>query len=136
MRTLLACLTVLLISSPIPVFAEYDVYTAGWLRDQCAEKELTQHRLYCAIYIRGVSEGNYAGRVDALGRMGKLKNVPTFDALQSSKYSAYCVPSGVNMYQLGEMFVKYMNEQPEKLHEPAYIQFGLMLEKHFPCKSN
>jgi len=137
MRMLLTCLAVLLISSPIPVVAEYELFTAGWLRDMCAGKPGSLSTMNCLVYIHGLREGATFGRVDALLTMGELKkkNLKASD-IMSNRYSSSCVPEDVTLEQLGEMLVKHMNENPESLHKQASFQFGSMLRKHFPCKSN
>lgn len=128
MRKFITLLIVLLLSSPVIARAEYTVYAAGWLRELCSTKHSSF--LSCLIFLRGVREGMDIGRIDAL----TLKGVEVKKIVSLNKYSSTCVPKEVNLNQLGEMFVKYMNERPEKLHESAAEHVFYMLIEHFPCK--
>ena len=51
------------------------------------------------------------------------------------KYSMICIPEDVRNSQHAEMFVKYMNDHPEKLHQDAFTLFPKMLLTYFPCKA-
>lgn len=130
MRKSLACLIVLLLCSPIPVVTGNGAYTAERLRYACSAKDKPDSSIACMIFFRGVLDGMIIGRENALSLAGVQKK-----EIQRGKYSTYCVPQDAQLDQLGEMFVKYMNEHPENLHEPASFQFAYMLSKYFPCKS-
>ena len=147
MKKLLACLTVLLLTSPMPVIAGTNTFfTAAWLRELCFAKKNTQEFLTCAIYIRGFLEGQEIARIDLLARidvMEKIESpkkgnrkaeVPTEDEMENLRYAAYCIPKSVVVTQLTEIFVKHMNEPPEKLHESASGELHFMLARHFPCQ--
>jgi hypothetical protein len=46
----------------------------------------------------------------------------------------YCAPEGVTLGQLIKVFLKYMDEHPEQLHEDASLMLLRSLRKAFPCK--
>jgi len=123
----------LLGAAPVTNALAYDPYSAGWLRDFCAAKPDSNSGVYCVLFIGGLLDGDFIGRTDALAHTGVLQRMGKAEDVHQRKYSAWCIPKGVGLDQLGEMFVKYMNERPEKLHDRASFQFSWMLQKHFPC---
>ena len=78
--------------------------------------------VYCAGYIRGFMSGAYAAQT----------------ALDIHSHAAaarvFCAPE-VSAQQGVRMFVKYLNDHPGRLHEPAYILMWAALSQAWPCNS-
>jgi hypothetical protein len=75
----------------------------------------------CAGFIEGVIDGIY------------------YAAVQRSKTAAdvrqpYCLLEEVTNEQIIAVFVKYLEDYPEKLHEPAAVLLVESLAKAFPCR--
>ena len=74
---------------------------------------------FCQAYIGGVTD-TFIG----LGREGIL-------AGDGKRH--LCVPNGVNGLQLARLFMKYVQDHPETLHEDAVPTIFLALYSAFPC---
>lgn len=46
----------------------------------------------------------------------------------------FCEPDGVNGEQLRKIFLKWMNDHPESLHEDSDLMLLASLMRAFPCK--
>ncbi|MBN1577389.1 MAG: hypothetical protein JW913_12600 [Chitinispirillaceae bacterium] len=52
-----------------------------------------------------------------------------------SKIGPYCFPSkGVENQQIARIVIKYLEDNPEKLHYSARLLLGGALVKYFPCE--
>jgi hypothetical protein len=72
--------------------------------------------LYCIAYISGFMDGSSL--------------TSTFDAGKKT----ICLPAkGVTNDQAARVFVKYLRENPESLHESGRMSFYVSLVKIFPC---
>lgn len=45
----------------------------------------------------------------------------------------YCLPSGLNAYQVAKIYIKYVEENPEIMHKDSNITFPSAMAKHFLC---
>jgi hypothetical protein len=68
----------------------------------------------------GVLIGFIAGTVDA--------NSAAWDISGTA-----CIPHGVSLIQLKEIFKKYLKENPQQWHAPGVVLLGYALGKSFPC---
>lgn len=111
-------------------------FTAGELRDFCTTGD-ARDLLVCLAYINGYRAGHltgvYGAKVKLSGPSLKYKKLDFDEDLQ--RYSAFCDHYSVTHKQVYELFVKYMNDHPEKLHEEAGNQLMHALIHYFPCKS-
>lgn len=65
---------------------------------------------YCVGYINGFSD-NYS-------------------LIQEKKI---CLPTEIEAYQIAKVYVKYLDDHPEKLHQNSNITFPEALNTYFPC---
>ena len=72
--------------------------------------------LTCIAYIRGIIEGYTVANAQLMSKHRKL-----------------CVPDEVKPRQEALVIHKYLQEHPEKLHEPEAILAIEALQKAFPC---
>jgi len=57
------------------------------------------------------------------------------DALRKQTHPmAFCRPENANNGEIMRVFVKYLEDYPERLHEPAGLLFLTSLTNAFPCK--
>ena len=47
-----------------------------------------------------------------------------------------CIPDEVSNLQMTRVFVKYLEEHPQDLHDPSFILFFLSAADAFPCTSD
>lgn len=78
--------------------------------------------LYCSGYVRGFMDG-----VD-VGQTAMLSHSHAGAARTS------CAPD-VSTGQGMRVFLKYLGDHPERLHEPAYILMWAALSQAWPCNS-
>jgi len=71
----------------------------------------------CATYIDGFLAGH---------------NLGTAAAADSS--TRICVPNDATISQLARVFVKYVNDHPEQLHQPDWAVLYVALKNAFPCE--
>lgn len=86
----------------------------------------------CYAYIEGFMTGQAIamGKVIALGT--EEKDLSYVEARR--RYMKYCLPETVTHDQIVRVFVKYINDHPEKLHEQAGNMLHAALQEAFPCK--
>ena len=71
----------------------------------------------CISYIHGFKDGRQVGIAEV-----------------GAKPKAVCVPDEVTIGQLIRVFLKYVSDHPEKLHEPEYQELIRSWRLAFPCK--
>lgn len=71
----------------------------------------------CLGYLNGLTEATNYNRKD------NIRNVPYF-----------CLPNDVTIGQEVMIVVKYLENNPEKLHEPSFSLVMKALKDAFPCK--
>ncbi len=87
---------------------------------------------YCNGYIKGFWDGRYFGLAEADFHLEKTE---TFVGKElAKKYGMYCTTEGVTTNQAAEVFVKYMDSQPEKLYESAREMLFNSFVEAFPCE--
>jgi len=47
---------------------------------------------------------------------------------------SFCLPDQVTNDQIIKIFVKYLDDHPEELHQPASLLLVTSMRKAFPCK--
>ncbi len=87
----------------------------------------------CIGYINGFIDGNVFGQA-LMGRKIYGKESPEIRK-QYLKYKWLCIPQNVTSGQKARVVVKYLENNPGKLHLPAPIGVYSALLKNFPCKS-
>ena len=103
---------VILIVMSQGVLAVNSLETGNHLLDSCTDSEGYVNSGLCFGFIMGVS-----GRAQ-----GK-----TWDGF------SYCRPNGVTYVQIKKVFVKFLNEHPEMLHNAAWALLDLAMLEAFPC---
>jgi len=93
-----------------------DSFETGSSILETCESEVWYNKGYCSGYIIGVSD-----TADTL-------------ALWDGSPVLICIPDGVTAGQLWKVVVKYLNENPEKLHFAADSLVLAALEGAFPCE--
>lgn len=73
----------------------------------------------CQGFTTGVIQGIYLGEIAS----GKTKK------------GILCPPADVEVGQMIRVAVKYMKDNPSRLHEPAQVLFGHAYRDAFPCPS-
>ena len=94
-----------------------------------------------------VESGNYF--YDACSKFNNVNvNLPNIDFDQGEclgfvkgvnfgfQGSVYCVPSGVTYAQTIDIYIKYLEENPDLRHLPAAYLLGNVMQKTFPCPKN
>ena len=72
----------------------------------------------CMFYIRGITEG-------------------FFGALAATRQSqAFCLPETVTQYQMRDVVMKWLRENPEKRHIDAGFLIIRAMKDAFPCNAN
>lgn len=72
-------------------------------------------------------DGGYcAGFIDGVMSQTLVEAKAGFDV-------PFCLPTGGSMGQIVQVFVKYLDDHPERLHEPASLLLVESLAKAFPC---
>ena len=73
-----------------------------------------QYRAYCTGYIEGVTDGIY----------------------YTQTINLFCVPNKVTVGQIMKVVTKYLNENPQRLHENYVPLILSAMREAFPCKSD
>ncbi len=77
-------------------------------------------------------QGLEMGAVWAAGKAYGVKDI----AAKYERLMVFCVPEGkVTRLQKIRVVVKYLEDHPEKLHEPPSVLITRALNEAFPCKS-
>lgn len=123
---LLLCIMVLSVSSAL---AESDRPSGHNLLQDCtvflnivedgsADRNDLGSAYRCASYIRGIADMNSAyAAVHA-------------DAIEPF----FCAPQNVSTGQMVRVVVKYLNENPDSLHNDKFLETWRALSQAFPCK--
>jgi hypothetical protein len=109
--------------------------TAGKVRDLCISKS-EPAKIACGMYIIGFREGHLTGMYSAAGIILGSAVIDRKRSMDEDyqRFSYFCLPSAVTNGQVIEVFVKYVNEHPEKLHLSSSTQLTDALLQYFPCK--
>ena len=77
----------------------------------------TGHPLSCTGYVSGYGDGYFMGR------------------LLSEKGMTICLPDGLIVAQRIRVFLKFLEEHPERLHEHIGVLYTKAMVEAFPCPS-
>jgi hypothetical protein len=130
---LLLCSLVLFAPSAFAVTQSEDmsnVMPTSYLRELCTSKRDTNKYATCLYFIVAYNAGAGIERYNVYQKIG-LKGTPSE---LDKKYASFCLPALVDIPQVAEVFVKFANGHPEKLHVPAIHMLAIALETYFPCK--
>ncbi len=87
--------------------------------------------LRCVYYVSGFKYGHFFGLHE-----GHYKStgheIPDYETLQ--KHAIVCIPKNASNEQLIEVFLKYINDRPERLHESAANELYNSWKDAFPCE--
>lgn len=91
---------------------------------------------FCSGYISGFSDGMASTAGFNAGKKINLKDATPEVALQDvRKYSIYCTYGNrVTNLQKTRVVVRYLEQNPQFLHEPQSILVTRALSEAFPCK--
>ena len=127
MRKCLARLTALFALAVVtPVSAQpdsgYGFYTGNALMRLCKNTDRTESTPDFASYSECVAF--LSGVIDTYGMLMNLEAIP----------KAVCSPVKVTQEQLRQVFLKYMNANPEKWHHAAASHAIVAFAMAWPCK--
>ena len=75
---------------------------------------------YCIGYVTGVFDDHF------------WLQLSDTSPLDPTKY--YCIPSGVSFNQMVRAVVKWLEDHPARLHEPAVLLIITSFKENFPCR--
>jgi hypothetical protein len=117
MKTLLIIFTTSFFLTAFSALAsseDSNIYTGNGLSAYCHSPDLNYVN-YCHGFINGVVEG-----ILAEGESGLSEE-------------HICLPENVTRGQIKEIVLKYLKDNPEKLHRPSFILIFNATRKVFPC---
>lgn len=90
-----------------------------------------------AMYAAGVSDGH----ADTVNRFKLLREKPDLDAdfvegmknLETIVTGHYCIPKEVTFRQLGDVFCKFLRENPAQREYVAALLFSTAMAQVWPC---
>jgi len=89
-----------------------------WL-DKCSSTE-PHMELYCLGFTEGLSEA-----------LALLERSYIKDGDDYKKYAPFCVPKEANLGQRMDIFLKYLQDHPEKRHKRASVIFAVATREAF-----
>jgi hypothetical protein len=78
---------------------------------------------FCAGFVDGVIE------TQSMWEVWEAKGT-----IVRNPHLSFCLPEGATNDQIVKIFVKYLDDHPEELHEPASLLLVTSLRNVFPCK--
>lgn len=114
MKHSLSRLLALVVTLSISMGSSATLFTGNDLQPYCADQDDTFMFAQCLAYIRGVDDGYLIG----LSKQVKL----------------YCIPDNVTLGQTAKIVSKFLEENPEHLHQPAQSLVYAALYIAFPCE--
>ncbi len=94
-----------------------DLYTGNKLMDWCDETATVLQNTYCAMYLSGIMDAESAF-------VGWKVKTPHF-----------CIPDGVSVNQVRQVFLQYMKAYPEDWHMSAGSLALNAFRQAWPCSS-
>lgn len=118
--------------------ASRDLSTAYGLSKACAIGEGNNLAVDGADFVdAGYCIGFFSAIID-YGMFHEEMN--SFYSNENTKSTAFrplfCAPDKVTSGQASKIFIKYIDENPQKLHEPAFVIAIISLAKAFPCETD
>jgi len=124
-------------------FGEGAIISAKELRDDCehvskcrdshdreCKGQVFRAATRCVFYVSGFRDGHITGLTEAARAAGHEIN----DLQTLRKHAIVCIPQNVSNEQLIEIFLKYINDRPERLHERARNELYNSWKGVFPCE--
>lgn len=96
---------------PQAVYAETAFETGNSLLDKCQSQMIVENGV-CYGFLEGISDSLNRGRTD----------------------SNFCIPKGVNAAQLKEIFVRFLQNNPNMRHFTAVSLASEIFKTNFNCK--
>jgi hypothetical protein len=104
--------------------ASAEFKTGNDLYSECTAPADWQRRfLFCYGYIEGIADAN---DLEGLRESGFMD--------PKAKRNALCLPAGVQLGQLKDVVVQYLEGHPERRHRSAAALVELALSAAFPCR--
>lgn len=88
---------------------------------------------YCAGYINGVNEGMIAGSLVPFYRMESPPKTTEEANVLTQSMLGYCLSEGVEIGQMRDVVIKYLNDNPAERHYPARLLILNAFQISFPC---
>jgi hypothetical protein len=109
----------------LPVNDSYgSVINAGEMLDRCTAEDNGLHWAYCM--------GHLSASWDWLNFIGAVFDGHQIDAPKDlAVRSGSCIPDGVTLGQLRNVFVKYVQDNPQIEHESAWLVFAKAVKEAF-----
>jgi hypothetical protein len=92
-----------------------------------------------AMYATGVSDAHAIAESEfkiireSLGRGREAKFIEDMKNVETILLGHYCVPDGVTVRQIGDVFCKFLRENPERREYMASFLFPAAMSKAWPC---
>lgn len=122
--------------------------TSNDLYRLCTDKN-KNHKFLCVGYISGWLEEVFSARIrlsrnaakDAKAATGEklsasdrvINLLESYENIFSWRLKYFCFPAGVDSIQLGKIWVKFLEDNPENLHKRPSETLRLAFRKAFPC---
>mgnify|MGYP000971225467 CR=1 FL=1 len=100
-------------------------------------KECEKTSPFCLAYMIGIEDGLKYGALNSsylFAGFIKDESMRLDFANEVMRTAHGCWPEGITHGQRIKIFVKFMEEHPERLHEQPYHTYGDAMGAAFPCK--
>jgi hypothetical protein len=86
-----------------------------------------------------MTNDQYADAAHCLGYLnGIMDAYADWDTVNTRRHannpSPACLPSNINTQELAMVVVKFLNDHPDKLHDPYYDLVTIALSEAYPCE--
>lgn len=98
-----------------------DAQQAAWWHTACAAPDGSAQQIFCMTYIRGAFDMRFM--------MIRLN-----PSITQPLPMQFCPPNGATYDQMRLVWVKWLDEHPERHHEAAMTTLTVALNRAFPCK--
>ena len=129
-KRLLAIMVLAIVAAPVGASAEI---TGNSLLEQCTSPELSFNQSFCLGFIQGVQDTLSYVFVVNMVRDGTEKLYPGDESRGGIGGVDSCPPITSTLGQLHLIAIKWMKENPEKLHRQGTIIVHQALVDAFPC---
>lgn len=91
----------------------------------------------CNAYVQGFEAGRISEFANAYVDFATGTNKQKAEQLQNvrNEVGLYCLPEEITLRQIIAIFLKHVEQNPERWHQSAGLEFGNAMRKAFPCGS-
>ncbi len=139
-NNIILCLVLLIFSLPLSNKASATMTTAAVLYDYCKKTKSMLHLSKQEIKKKNPSTVDLMNMSDCMGYFDGVMEGASLQSIFDGKTSRTkfnilrsCPPRNLYRNQMIKVFVKYMDDHPEKLTKKAIITVSESLAEAFPC---